>query len=136
MNRVRIGAAVTLAVAGLVAVAFGLGAFRPSGSPPVPSAPQVHLACRDGDPDRPCVFLPGDILIRPGTTVRWTNDEDVFHTVTSTDSLQVLQPNGLFDHTMSRTGESFEFGFPNSGTFHYYCQVHAEFMTGTIVVQR
>lgn len=135
MNRARIGATLSLAVAAVVAVAFALGAFRPPEDPRVTSVPEVHATCRDVDPERPCVFLLAEISIRPGTTVRWTNDEDVFHTVTSTDSLQVLQPSGLFDHSMSESGESFEFAFPDSGSFHYYCRVHAEFMTGTIVVQ-
>jgi plastocyanin len=135
MNRVHVGAALAIAAAVVIALAFALGPLQPAGNPPLTSTPEVHLTCRTVDPDRPCVYVPDEIAVRPGTTVRWTNDEDVFHTVTSTDSAEVLRPSGLFDETVSQVGDTFEFEFATPGTYHYYCQVHAEFMTGMIVVR-
>lgn len=134
MIRPWVLAAISLAVAVTV---VGVVAFRAVPGPSDPlseSAPQVTLTCRTGDPDRPCAFVPDVLTIRPGTAVRWTNDEAVFHTITSTDSLDVLRPNGVFDHSVSQEGESFEFLFLTPGTYPYYCQAHAEFMTGTVVV--
>jgi plastocyanin len=74
------------------------------------------------------------MTVRAGSTVRWINDDTVFHTVTSTDSLQVRRPNGLFDHSLSKKGETFEHTFTKPGVYHYYCRPHTEFMWGTIVV--
>lgn len=62
------------------------------------------------------------------------NRDDVFHTVTSTDSLAPRRPNGLFDKALLRKGDTFEFTFTKPGTYHFYCQPHSEFMFGTITV--
>ena len=96
---------------------------------------QVHLVRRPQDPDRPLAFEPAELTIRPGTTVRWVNDADVFHTVTFTDSLETNRvPNGVFDRTLTTQGESAEFRFDTAGVYPYYCQPHAAFMAGTVRV--
>jgi plastocyanin len=66
--------------------------------------------------------------------VRWINDDGVFHTVTSTDSLDRRQPNGLFNATLATRGSAFAHTFTRPGTYHYYCQPHSEFMVGTVNV--
>jgi plastocyanin len=89
---------------------------------------------RAGDPEHPFAFAPADVTVKAGSTVRWVNDADVFHTVTSTDSLESRRPNGLFDGSLFSAGDTFEFTFRNPGTYHYYCRPHSEFMVGTIRV--
>jgi plastocyanin len=94
----------------------------------------VQLVELPGDPDHPFAFSPLRLTVHAGTAVRWIDDADVFHTVTSTDSLEVRRPNGLFDHALFRRGDDFEYTFTRPGVYHYYCRPHAEFMTGTVEV--
>ena len=87
-----------------------------------------------GDPEHPFAFRPADITVPVGTTVRWVNDEAVFHTVTSTNSLALKRPNGLFDRSLFARGQTSEYRFMRPGTYHYYCRPHADFMFGTVRV--
>jgi plastocyanin len=61
-----------------------------------------------------------------GTTVTWTNRDDVPHTVMSSDK--------LFKSPPLDTGDSFSYTFKTAGTFEYYCSMHPR-MTGKIVVK-
>lgn len=88
-----------------------------------------------GNSDAPYAFDPGEVTIEAGTTVRWVHTHDVFHTITSTDSLDEKQANGQFDETMSSEGDTFEFTFEEPGTYHYFCKPHSGFMFGTITVE-
>lgn len=87
-----------------------------------------------GDPERPFAFRPADISVPAGTTIRWVNEEAVFHTVTSTNSLELKRPNGLFDRSVFRRGQAVEYRFTRPGIYHYYCRPHADFMFGTVRV--
>jgi plastocyanin len=71
-------------------------------------------------------FTPKEIVIPKGTTVTWTNRDDVPHTVTSTD--QKFRSKAL------DTDEQFSFTFTESGTYAYFCSVHP-MMTGKVIVQ-
>lgn len=70
-------------------------------------------------------FLPEQLTVTSGTTVRWVNTSDVNHTVTSLDGLfnQFLEP-----------GDEFTYTFIESGTYPYQCTIHAD-MEGFINVQ-
>ena len=70
-------------------------------------------------------FSPSALLVPAGTTVRWTNNDTVPHTVTS--------DAGLFDSGTLQPGDSFEFLFDTPGTFGYFCSLHPE-MVGTVTV--
>jgi plastocyanin len=94
----------------------------------------VHLAGQ-GDSARPFAFSPPEVVVRAGQAVRWVADDDVFHTVTSTDSLEPRRPNGRFDRSFSRRDQRFEYVFRRPGTYHYYCQPHSDFMVGTVRVE-
>lgn len=86
------------------------------------------------DDEAPFAFDPNAIRIDAGTTVRWINTHDVFHTVTSTDSLEEKSPSEIFRESLSGEGDEFEFTFDEPGTQLYYCEPHAGFMEGTIDV--
>jgi plastocyanin len=88
-----------------------------------------------GDADHPFAFSPSEVTVPAGSAVRWVNNADVFHTVTSTDSPERLRPNGLFDASLFRRGDSFQYTFTKAGIYHYYCQPHSEFMVGTVRVE-
>lgn len=65
--------------------------------------------------------------VAPGTTVTWTNRDDVPHTVASTTK--------VFKSPPLDTGDAFSYTFREAGTFAYYCSMHPR-MAGTIVVVR
>ncbi len=100
----------------------------------VPDSREVFLAIQKDNSDEPLLFTPKNLTIRVGTKVRWINVADVYHTVTSTNSLQELAPSGLFEHVFFKKGDVFEYTFTKPGIYHYYCQPHSTFMFGTITV--
>jgi plastocyanin len=71
------------------------------------------------------LYLPATITVPVGTTVRWTNRDQVKHTVTAT--------NGSFSGYVSQ-GAAFSRRFDTAGTFDYFCAIHQS-MRGTVIVQ-
>jgi len=71
-------------------------------------------------------FTPTTLTVAPGTTVTWTNSDDVPHTVVSDDK--------LFKSKVLDTDEKFSYTFTKPGTYPYFCSVHPK-MTGNIVVR-
>jgi plastocyanin len=72
------------------------------------------------------VFGPQTITVPVGTTVTWTNSDDIPHTAVSTD--------GAFKSKVMDTDEKFSYTFTKAGTYSYYCSVHPK-MTGQVVVK-
>ncbi len=72
-------------------------------------------------------YTPSEITVAPGTTVRWVNQEQADHTVTSDE------PGGPLDSGVLDEGQSFEYTFETPGTFTYYCEIHP-FMTAAVTV--
>lgn len=68
-------------------------------------------------------FVPASITIPRGTTVTWTQEDSVPHTVTGTG----------FDSGSLSQGETFSYTFNERGTFNYACSIHSG-MSGTITV--
>ena len=71
-------------------------------------------------------FGPETLKVSVGTTVTWTNRDDIPHTVVSTD--------GVFKSKVRDTDEKFSYTFAKAGTYPYFCSVHPK-MTGKVVVQ-
>jgi len=71
-------------------------------------------------------FTPATITVPVGTTVRWTNRDDIPHNVVSNDKSFKSKPLD--------TDESFSFTFSKAGTYDYFCSIHPK-MTGKVVVQ-
>jgi plastocyanin len=71
-------------------------------------------------------FTPGAIVVKPGAQVRWTNGDDIPHTVDSTQ--------GKFKSAPLDTGDKFEFRFTEPGEYPYFCRMHPK-MTGSVVVR-
>jgi plastocyanin len=71
-------------------------------------------------------FSPQTITIAPGTTVIWTNRDDIPHTVVSDDK--------VFKSKVLDTDEKFSYTFDKAGNFPYFCSVHPK-MTGKVIVQ-
>ena len=71
-------------------------------------------------------FGPPSLTVAVGTTVTWTNRDDIPHTVVSTD--------GAFKSKAVDTDEKFSFKFAKPGTYSYFCSIHPK-MTGKVVVR-
>jgi plastocyanin len=71
-------------------------------------------------------FSPQTITIAAGTTVIWTNRDDIPHTVVSDDK--------VFKSKVLDTDEKFSYTFDKAGDFPYFCSVHPK-MTGKVIVQ-
>ncbi len=71
-------------------------------------------------------FKKSEMTIPLGTTVRWTNNDNATHTVTS--------DNGKFDSGNLAQDATFTYTFNKTGTFNYHCELHPD-MKGTIIVK-
>jgi plastocyanin len=70
-------------------------------------------------------FDPPRLTIAAGTTVTWTNEDDIPHAVASTGK--------VFKSKALDTDDKFSFTFTTPGTYAYFCSLHPH-MTATIVV--
>ena len=71
-------------------------------------------------------FSPSTLTVKKGTTVTWTNNDSVAHTVVS-DSGSELGSENL------ENGENYTHKFDTVGTFAYHCSIHPN-MKATITV--
>ena len=94
----------------------------------------VEVETREGTGDEPnFVFDPAFVRVDVGTTIRWINTDGVFHTVTSTASLDNRQGGGdEFDAQIASEGDNFEWVPDDPGRQDYYCSPHAGFMFGSV----
>jgi plastocyanin len=72
-------------------------------------------------------FKPGSITVKKGTTVKWTNKDDVQHDIVADTS-----GSGLGSELLSK-GQSYSFTFDTAGAFTYHCGPHP-YMKGTVTV--
>ena len=89
-----------------------------SNPPPTQGANDIYI--------QNMAFSPSTITVAVGTTLKWTNLDNVGHTVTSTTSL-------FSSGTLNQSG-TFSFTFSTAGTYNYKCSIHPT-MTGTVIVQ-
>ncbi|MCA1458724.1 cupredoxin family copper-binding protein [Bradyrhizobium sp. BRP22] len=71
------------------------------------------------------VFQPAQLNVKLGTTVTWTNRDDIPHTVVCA---------GKFRSKTMDTDDSFSFTFTAAGDYKYFCSLHPH-MTGMIRVE-
>jgi plastocyanin len=103
------------------------GGATPAASPEAsPAASPVASPAADGAVDiLNFAFDPPTITVPAGTTVTWTNRDEVPHTATGDD--------GSFDTDTIDGGGSASHTFDSPGTFPYVCVFHPN-MEGTVVV--
>jgi len=70
-------------------------------------------------------FAPAITAVAAGSTVTWTNRDDVPHNIVSTDQ--------KFRSPVLDTDEQFSHTFTSPGTYKYFCSIHPK-MTGQVVV--
>jgi plastocyanin len=84
-------------------------------------------------------YSPNPVNAKAGDTVTWTNDDTLFHTVTSGSPSSGGETGKAFDSGLSGTtalttkGKTFSHKFTEKGEFPYFCQLHPT-MTGKVVV--
>lgn len=71
-------------------------------------------------------FGPDTLTISPGTTVTWTNRDDIPHSI--------VEVNDRFRSKALDTDGSYSFTFTQSGTYDYICGLHPH-MKGKIIVK-
>jgi plastocyanin len=71
-------------------------------------------------------FSSATITVPVGTTVRWTNRDDIPHTVVSDEQ--------KFASKTLDTDDQYSYTFTKPGTYGYFCSVHPK-MTGKVIVQ-
>jgi plastocyanin len=71
-------------------------------------------------------FAPQRVTVKTGTTVIWTNHDDIPHALASTTK--------AFRSKALDTDDKFSFTFTTAGVYDYFCSLHPH-MTGTIVVE-
>jgi plastocyanin len=72
-------------------------------------------------------FAPVTLTVAAGTTVKWTNRDDIPHTVVSEDK-------STFKSKAMDTDDSFSYTFTKPGTYTYFCSIHPK-MVAKVVVQ-
>ena len=71
------------------------------------------------------VFAPAQLNVKVGTTVKWTNRDDIPHTVVCA---------GKFRSKPMDTDGTFSFTFTDAGEYKYFCSLHPH-MTGMVKVE-
>ena len=70
-------------------------------------------------------FSPASVTVPAGTTLTWTNHDDIPHTVVSNDQ--------KFKSRALDTDEKFSFTFTEPGTYSYFCSIHPKMVAKVIV---
>src|SRR5205085_2438342 len=112
----------------------------PTAAAPTTSEPSAAPAARPARPPsaapakrdtvragmRQLEFAPARIEVTAGTTVVWTNNAPVQHSV--------VADNGSFDSGLIDPGKRFAHTFTKAGTYTFHCTPHP-FMKGVVVVR-
>ena len=73
-------------------------------------------------------FTPAALTVKAGTTVTWTNKDDIPHGIGSANN--AFKKSQALD-----TDDSYSFTFATPGTYQYFCYLHPK-MVGSIVVEQ
>lgn len=76
-------------------------------------------------------FSPANITVSVGTTVTWTNNDNLTHNVISGTP---GSPTGVFSSGDLGANQTFSYTFNQEGTFNYFCSYHPG-MAGTVTVE-
>lgn len=72
-------------------------------------------------------FVPNIVEVSIGTTVTWTNNDNVTHTITSV--------SGSFDSGSIDPGNKYSIKFDQAGTYEYSCTIYAGIPHGKVIVR-
>jgi len=100
----------------------------------VNGAPTVDVRIPQGVLEGGNHFEPQTLKIGKGITVKWTNDDDSLHTVTS-GTPESSSWGTKFDSGYLSSGKTYEHKFKSTGNFKYFCTLHP-YMTAEIDVSK
>lgn len=109
----------------LVGFNHAAGTWKSTNAAPILLPAQPQQSATDVKIDN-FSFSPANLEIKAGTTVTWTNADDIPHTVVSNDK--------IFKSKVLDTDQKFSFTFDKPGTYPYFCSLHPK-MTAKVVVQ-
>jgi plastocyanin len=95
--------------------AFRMDLFYNPGAllPPKPAENEVSINIY--------AFVPGNLTVKPGTTVTWINNDEAEHSINAVDksfNSPVLKTKNV------KPGEKFSYTFTTPGTYEYFCAIH------------
>ena len=132
---------VIVALFALAAVAAACGSSS-SSSTTTPASPAASPAGAGGTAASVAIknfaFTPKTLTVSPGTTVTWTNNDSMSHTVVSTKSLSLNSTTtSIFASSALSQGQTFSFTFSAKGVYFYECTIHKSLpaMHAVIVVK-
>jgi plastocyanin len=106
-----------LAVVGALAGLLGLAAIGAAAAAG-PSATAISI-------DN-FTFSPPTMTVAAGTTITWTNNDDIPHTVRAVD--------GSFHSKAMDSDDRYSFTFAKPGVYSYFCSIHPK-MVGKVIVK-
>lgn len=132
-------AVVVVAIAAVVALAVGNKDENSSTTPPPPptsTEPTTNGSSATSETTQPQAassvnitdfnYSPATLTVKKGTTVTWTNNDSVAHTVTAESG------EGPKSKLFGK-GETYSYTFNSVGTFDYFCEPHPN-MKGKVIV--
>ncbi len=134
MNTKRRGSVILIVIIIIAVVLFAIGIFYVLNSRKTATAPSTTTTSTSSTGStvttnivniKEMAFTPDNITVKTGTTVTWTNDDSVVHTVTAND--------GSFASDSLAQGKSYSHTFNTPGTYKYRCVIHPN-MTGIVTV--
>ncbi len=120
MSRLRFGAAVAIVFLLAFTGAAGCSDFDGDGAP---ENIEVVSVLTD--------LTLEHLTVEVGTTVKWTNEDAQYHTITSGTP---EDRGNLWDSGTLKRGESFSYKFQGVGVFEYFCTLHSQAMGGSVTV--
>jgi plastocyanin len=102
----------------LISGCTNYGASPAPSSPPPAGANAVSI--------QNYAFSPSTLTVSAGTTITWTNQDSVSHTITS--------DSGAFDSGSIASGNTNSYTINTPGTYSYHCSIHPS-MKASIIVQ-
>ena len=106
----------------ILVIAMAAGRSGQFGSATAEEKPPAEVAVKIDN----FTFSPNTLTLKVGSTIRWTNHDDIPHNVVSEDK--------SFKSKVLDTDQQFSYTFTKPGTYTYFCSIHPK-MTGKIVVQ-
>jgi len=103
-----------------------------SKSPSVKQKNVVRILKGSSVPHNEKLLDPSVLWIKVRERVRWINEDNAAHTITS--GTQDKGPDGLFDSSLFMSGSTFEVSFDKKGNYDYFDMVHP-WITGEIIVK-
>ena len=122
----------SIASAALVGVGGLLGACGTASSDESPIRTESGATSSPGAVTiKTFAFSPDPVTVEAGTTVTWTNEDQILHTVTSgvrtydaQGMTKDITKSGLFDLQLQDQKSTGSFTFKDPGTFPYICTIH------------